>query len=213
MGQRRLEKALQRFSQEAGGRDYAVQVDWKPFQIDPGTNPSGEEFEAYNRRRWGSSGWTQHLRQEGRADGAMFADWRWWPNTAKAHQWVAYLRDRCNISTDKANMILFQAVYEQGKNISGTETLVQLAQQSFPDNLEDNWETLRNFLEQDEGAKEVQREIRQGSQQYGIRGVPFFMIGPDHDPDRRPYGLSGAQSPSTLLGVLQDVVQEMEEDA
>jgi hypothetical protein len=39
---------------------------------DSGTNPPGENFEAYNQRRWGSSGWTNHLKQEGREDGAMF---------------------------------------------------------------------------------------------------------------------------------------------
>lgn len=38
---------------------------------------------AYNRRRWGSDGWTQGLRASGRKSGAMFRDWRWWPNTLK----------------------------------------------------------------------------------------------------------------------------------
>lgn len=61
----------------------AVQVEWKPFQIDPGTATQGEEFETYCRRRWGSSGWTNHLRQQGKKDGALFADWKWWPNTLK----------------------------------------------------------------------------------------------------------------------------------
>ena len=65
-----------------------------PYQIDPGTNPGGEEFEAYNRRRWGGSGWTRRLIEEGRRDGANFADWRWWPSTLKAHQLVRYAEER-----------------------------------------------------------------------------------------------------------------------
>ena len=40
--------------------------------IDPGTASDGEEFEAYNKRRWGSSGWTHSLKNSGRRVGANF---------------------------------------------------------------------------------------------------------------------------------------------
>jgi hypothetical protein len=36
--------------------------------IDPATADGGEEYDAYNRRRWGSDGWTRSLRAKvGRA--------------------------------------------------------------------------------------------------------------------------------------------------
>lgn len=60
-----------------------MQVEWKPFQIDPNTALEGEEFEAYCQRRWGSSGWTRSLRQQGKQDGVRFANWKWWPHTLK----------------------------------------------------------------------------------------------------------------------------------
>lgn len=47
-------------------------VEWKPYMIDPGTKAEGEEFEAYNVRRWGSSGWTHSLKRSGRQVGANF---------------------------------------------------------------------------------------------------------------------------------------------
>lgn len=34
-----------------------------PYMIDMRTNPGGEEYLAYNQRRWGSDGWTQSLRR------------------------------------------------------------------------------------------------------------------------------------------------------
>ena len=42
--------------------------------IDPGTQENGEDYLAYNRRRWGSDGWTHSLRAKGRRVGAPFAD-------------------------------------------------------------------------------------------------------------------------------------------
>lgn len=47
---------------------------------------AGEGYLDYNVRRWGSDGWCAGLRRSGRPDGATFSDWRWWPNSLKAHQ-------------------------------------------------------------------------------------------------------------------------------
>lgn len=63
-------------------------VEWRPFQIDPGTKASDETVSEYCRRRWGGAGWTDHLKQEGRKDNAKFNDWQWWPSTLKARQLV-----------------------------------------------------------------------------------------------------------------------------
>ena len=58
--------------------------------IDPGTQENGEDYLAYNRRRWGSDGWTHSLRAKGRKVGAPFADWKIWPNTLRAHQLLRF---------------------------------------------------------------------------------------------------------------------------
>ena len=53
VGQRRLHKAIAQYSGEGsnGRGNVAVQVEWKPFMIDPATNKSGETVEDYCRRR------------------------------------------------------------------------------------------------------------------------------------------------------------------
>lgn len=61
-----------------------------PFIIDPATNPAGEEYLAYNVRRWGGDGWTHELRASGARDGASFGNWVTWPSTLLAHQLVRH---------------------------------------------------------------------------------------------------------------------------
>ena len=54
--------------------------------IDPSTDADGEDYHEYCRRRWGGDGWTRSLRAKGKQVGANFANWKYWPNTNKAHQ-------------------------------------------------------------------------------------------------------------------------------
>jgi predicted DsbA family dithiol-disulfide isomerase len=84
-----------------------VQLEWKPFQIDPGTAVHGESFDAYCERRWGGSGWTNRLRQEGSKDGATFSNWKWWPNTLKAHQLVHFAQQH-GVDTHTSNAAIFK---------------------------------------------------------------------------------------------------------
>lgn len=170
--------------------------------IDPQTNPSGEEFEAYNVRRWGSSGWTRHLKSEGRKDGATFKKWTWWPNTSKAHQLVLFA-ERSGIDTSTSNHALFEAVYKKGENISLIDVLVHVGSEtlSLPP------AELRQFLENDEGRREVVNEIQTGRQKYRISGVPYFIIGKEGSSEL-PYGLSGAQSSRTFMQYFEELSEE-----
>lgn len=206
-----MDEAIARFS------TLPVQVEWKPFQIDPGTAVEGEDLEAYCRRRWGSSGWTNHLRREGKKDGANFGNWRFWPNTLKGHQFIQYGRDKHQISTNQLNSILFHALYEQGQNLSLTETLLTIARAHFP-----HWDMddLRTYLEENKGAVQVQRAIVQGKRRYGVSAVPFFVIGGEAGEEngtgdeasssRKPYGISGAQSAESLLEVFEQAAEDLE---
>uniref|UniRef100_A0A6S8HLV7 DSBA-like thioredoxin domain-containing protein n=1 Tax=Amphora coffeiformis TaxID=265554 RepID=A0A6S8HLV7_9STRA len=138
----------------------------------------------------------------------MFSNWKWWPHTLKGHQFVQYGLEKHQIPSDETNKILFHAMYEEGQNISLVDTLLSIAQTHFP-----AWDVvdLRDYLEANKGAALVKQEIALGRRRYGISGVPFFVIGREGGTSQ-PYGMSGAQSPSTLLRVLEDVANEMDED-
>ena len=92
VGQKKLNAAIDSFEQSFDASSSpSLSIEWKPYIIDPNTKTNGEEFEAYNIRRWGSSGWTHGLKRSGRKVGANFNNWKTWPNTLRAHQLIAYV--------------------------------------------------------------------------------------------------------------------------
>jgi len=202
VGQKRLEKAVNLFQNDQDhtqGEKPQVKIIWKPFQIDPATDRRGETFEGYCERRWGGSGWTDNLRRQGMQDGAMFNSWKWWPNTLKAHQLIKFAEDN-GVSTNDSNAVIFKALYEEGKNVSLTNVLVQIG----ADDLNLDGEALEKYISNDLGASAVQDEIEVGRRRHRISSVPFFVIGKDEG-GTFSKGFSGAQSPRTLYQVFKDV--------
>jgi predicted DsbA family dithiol-disulfide isomerase len=163
-------------------------------------------WRAYCQRRWGGDGWTRSLRAKGKETGANFRNWKYWPNSLKAHQMIAYLADRgADTDTSRCNRALFEALYEQGQNLSNVDTLVSIAVEELglPS---DEAEDLRLHLEQDKGANTVKSEIHQGRKKYGISGVPFFVVG-KQEGGGRPYGFSGAQPPEAFLEIFKELAE------
>jgi len=162
--------------------------------------------EAYCKRRWGGSGWTDRLKVEGRKDGANFADWKIWPHTLKAHQLIQFCKQNELASSDKVNESLFQAEYEKGLNIAKVDVLLEIAKElGVSSSIMDD---LSEYLTENHGAREVKAEIKTGKNQYGITGVPFFIVGSTASPSSRPYGFSGAQSPEMFLEVFEELAEE-----
>ena len=177
--------------------------------IDPGTDPNGEDMEAYCRRRWGGSGWTRSMISQGRREGgARFGNWKWWPHTLKAHQLVHYCsssgRNIC--TSDRVNQVLFQFEYERGENISNVDTLVAVGQE-LGIREEAAVEDLRQYLSNDMGKDDVKREIAVGRQRYDISGVPFFIVGSNQNNGRRPQAFSGAQGSETFLELFEEYIE------
>ena len=117
--------------------------------IDPGTQENGEDYLAYNRRRWGSDGWTHSLRAKGRKVGAPFADWKIWPNTLRAHQLLRFAPAPARPQLKKA---MFEAIYENGENVSDPEVVCRLAAENGVD-----VEGFRRVLE---GMRRLQKGLR-----------------------------------------------------
>jgi len=183
--------------------------------IDPNTKKDGEEFESYNIRRWGSSGWTQGLKRSGRQVGADFNNWVTWPNTLKAHQLIAFVtrpgRQATNKpSTSECNAVIFDAMYECGENISLVDTLVKIGRERLG---VAEGEGLRAHLDNNVGAKEVMREIQAGRKTYGISGVPYFIVAAVERESRvvgTPYAFSGAQDSSTFVEMFEELAEKFE---
>ena len=185
--------------------------------IDPNTKTDGEEFEAYNIRRWGSSGWTNGLKRRGREVGANFDNWVTWPNTLKAHQLIAYVtnpeRDASGDkpTTSDCNAAIFDAMYECGENVSLVDTLVKVGTERLGVS-EAEAPELRAHLEGDAGARDVMKEINTGRKRYGISGVPYFIVGAEDGASTvgKPYGFSGAKDSSTFLEIFEEMSERLE---
>ena len=183
----------------------------QPYMIDPNTKTEGEEFEAYNIRRWGSSGWTHSLKRSGQKVGANFSNWKTWPNTLKAHQSIAYVTNSNRgvddkPSTSECNAAIFDAIYEQGENVSLVDTLVKIGKDQLGIT-DDELADLQSHLENNTGARDVMKEIQSGRKRYNIQGVPYFIVGAAEG-DRTvgtPFGFSGAQPSSTFVDIFEEL--------
>ena len=95
----------------------------------------------------------------------------------------------------EAEEALFEAYFRDGKHIGNHESLISIGKSI---GLEEN--AIKTMLASDRFSKEV-REDEAMSQQFGIRGVPFFVI-------NRKHGISGAhhqsQNPSSLESFLRE---------
>ena len=163
--------------------------------IDPNTQPSGEEYKAYNRRRWGGDGWTRSLRAKGRAVGAPFANWQTWPHTMRAHQLMMFAPHE---KEHELKERLFEAVYERGENISDLETLCRIAGDAGLDTA-----GFRAVADTRAARDGVNRECAQASAR-GVQGVPFFIV--HGAEDKQPIGFSGAVDPDEFEKILRQVL-------
>ena len=112
---------------------------------------------------------------------------------------IAYLTDPSRQAdnkptTSECNAAIFDAMYEQGENVSLTDTLIKIATSKLGVS-ESEIEQLRAHLESNAGSKAVIKEIQGGRKKYNISGVPIFVIGASQGGRSigRPYGFSGAQ--------------------
>ncbi|KAL7427295.1 hypothetical protein ACHAXM_000788 [Skeletonema potamos] len=212
VGQKKLNAAIESFTSESSPQ---LSVEWKPYIIDPNTKTDGEEFEAYNIRRWGSSGWTIGLKRSGKKVGANFSNWKTWPNTLRAHQLIAYVTNpNRNVenkpTTSECNAAIFDAMYERGENISLVETLVNIGTERLGVSSSEA-DDLQMHLENNVGAKDVMKDIQTGRRRYNIQGVPFFVIGAVDGEESlgRPYGFSGAQDSSTFVDIFGELASNL----
>lgn len=188
----------------------SVEVEWKPFQIAPHMEENGVPFAEYCQRRWGDPDpkWMNHLKSEGRKDGANFGNMKWVPNTSRAHQLVHFCASKGISSTDRLNALLFRAQYEDGKNVALVDVLVDIGKEAASeDGATLDAEELRKYLALNEGKQDVDQEISMGTRKYGIRGVPHFIVSAGGDSRARPYSFSGAQNADTFVDIFEELAE------
>ena len=108
-------------------------------------------------------------------------------NTLKAHELLHYAKER-GLQLEMKERLL-SAYFVEGRHVGRVEDLADLAAEIGLDRTD-----VARTLEADEYLEAVHADMVK-ARQYGINGVPFFVI------DGR-YGISGAQPPEVFVEVL-----------
>lgn len=191
IGKRRFEVALDRFAR----RD-EVEVIWRAFELDPGAPTLVEGDLAshlalkYAMTKEQAVASQERLTAKAAEEGLEFHFERARrANTFDAHRLLHHAMQVGRQGALKER--LFLAYFRDGESISDHATLVRLAEESGIDGVEAN-----EILGSRRYADEV-RADEMDARALGISGVPFFVID-------RHFGISGAQSPESILHVLDE---------
>lgn len=186
VGKARFEKAL------AMRPGHAIEIGWRPFQLNPNIPSEGKDRRAYLAEKFGG---VDRARQRyavigdaGRDEGIDFRFDRIerTPNTVDSHRLIAYAgRDE---RQDAMLDALFQAYFTDGRDIGEIEVLAEIAAENGLDG-----DAARAYLGSDDDRAMVIAEDER-ARGLGVNGVPCYIV------DRK-YAISGAQSPEVFLQV------------
>jgi predicted DsbA family dithiol-disulfide isomerase len=190
IGKRRLERAV------AAMATTAVEVRWRPFQLDPSIPRGGIAREEYLTRKFGSAEKIREIQGPVIAAGALegiefrFDLIRRSPNTLDAHRLLrwAHAEGLQGMVAER----LFQLYFLEGADVGDKEVLLSAARDC---GMKAN--VVGPLLVSDAERDQVEEEIAQASRM-GVTGVPTFVIG-------GRYAVVGAQDPRYIAGAIARV--------
>lgn len=195
IGKRKFEKALEQFPHKD-----KIKIIWKSYQLDPDsvTAPNLNAIDHLAQRK----GWskeqaaetTQHVTDIAKQVGLDFHfEKAVVANSFDAHR-LSHLAKKYNKQNELEEK-LFAAYFTEGKNTADHTTLLQIGKELSLDEKE-----ITDILNSDAYSEDVKQDILE-AQQFGIKGVPFFVI-------NRKYAVSGAQEADTFLNALTKAYEE-----
>lgn len=196
VGKRRLEKAL------AERPDIAVEVAWRPFQLNPDMPPEGMDRDQYMDTKFGNRGRADSVyRSVGEAGAAEGIDFNFAimqrvPNTIDSHRLLRWATG--DGVQDAVSEILFRRYFIDGADIGDARVLAAAAGEAGMDAA-----IVGDLLAGDADREAVMGED-QAARRMGISGVPCFII------DGK-YAIMGAQQSSAYHAVLERALAEAAE--
>ncbi|WP_296104565.1 DsbA family oxidoreductase [uncultured Agrobacterium sp.] len=200
LGKARLDLALAEVQDEV-----SVDVNWRPYQLNPDYPAEGVDQKAELEKKLGGKDRVEQahtmLTQLGRDVGIAydFDAIKIGPNTLDAHRLSLWAHAEGRELQDKIVTALFKANFEEGRNIGDHAVLIDIAGACGMDR-----EMVRRLLTSDADKDTIKAEI-DAAQQMGVSGVPFFIM------DQK-YAVSGAQTPDVLVNALRDIAKMKEEE-
>lgn len=193
VGKARLAAAL-----DLLGDEIAVDVNWRPYQLDPTLPKSGKDRTQYMVDKFGSleriAQAHNTLASIGKEIGIdfNFEAIKVSPNTLDAHRLIRWAGSQGPERQMAMVSALFEAFWEKGLNIGDDAVLVALATEAGLDP-----EIVRPLIAGDADRAEVRQDV-ETAQRMGITGVPCFIL------DGK-YAVMGAQDVDALVDAIRNV--------
>jgi predicted DsbA family dithiol-disulfide isomerase len=196
IGKRRLEQALAQFPHKD-----QVEIEYKSFELDPNApKDSDKNIHELLASKYGmtveqAKQQNDGIRQHAASVGLTYHFDTMKPtNTFDAHRLAKFAKTKGKEAeiTEK----LMYAYFTESKHIGDHETLADIAESAGLD----RQETLKVLEDKNAYANDV-RIDQAIAQQYGIRGVPYFVI-------NQKYAISGAQPTETFINALNKIWEE-----
>ena len=192
VGKRKLEQAL------ALVPELKVELNWRPFQLDPTIPEGGVSRRDYMTKKFGPEKIAAiHERLEGIGAEAgipfAFDKIERSPNTLDAHRVIRWAQ-----ATGAQTALverLFTLYFIEGADIGDRDVLARLAGEHGLDAKQ-----IRAALDTNQHAVAVQQEIA-SAVRLGVSGVPFFILA-------GRFGVSGAQPPEVLADAIRKAAAE-----
>lgn len=195
IGKKRFESALQQFKYID-----SVEVIYKSYQLNPNAPKTliGSAYEQFSKRHQLTIEQVKQrfglISESAKTVGLTFDyDHMQMTNTRDAHRLQKYAQTigKGVIMTEH----LMKAYFTDGKNLSDTQTLLELSEALGLDG-----QTVESVLCSNQFEDAVKEDIQE-AKDIGVQGVPFFVI-------NRAYGVSGAQDSGYFLQMLNQIYHE-----
>lgn len=193
IGKRNLDLAL------AERSEYAVQLQWLPYQLAPEVPAGGIDRRTYMLAKFGDeqriAALNDSVREHGEAVGLTFRFERIEkiPNTVDAHRLIRWAGGQA-LAHDMSQR-LFEAYFEEGLDIGEHAVLADLAGDVGLDQT-----LVAKLLKSDVDNEVIHAQIRR-AQEIGVRGVPTLIF-------QQQWVASGAQAVGDLVSVLDQIEAE-----
>lgn len=196
VGKKRFEKAL-----GAIGEDIAVEVNWRPFQLDPTLPPEGKDRKQYIEQKLGGPERSREMHGKLETIGAdvgipfEFDAITVSPNTLDAHRLIRWAQTAGEGVQTRIVGALFELYFVKGENIGEHAVLINVAREAGMDAA-----VVESLLASDADREAITQEIAM-AQQMGVTGVPCFIL-------ENKYAVMGAQEPETIADAIRRVAAE-----
>jgi predicted DsbA family dithiol-disulfide isomerase len=198
IGNRRIENAL------ALVKDVPIEVNWRPFFLNPWVPREGISREEYLTAKFGSveayKGISGRVVAAAGEEGLIYRPElvKRQPNTIDCHRLIHWAEAKGNAAAMKQR--LMELYFRDGGDLTDINVLVQAASECGLDA-----EETRRRLSTDEDVATISVQAEEASNK-GISGVPTYVFA-------QKYAVSGAQPPEQLAAAIRQVSAEINAQA